>query len=179
MPLENRFKANRFNKRIEIDKTNRIGERKSLGFGDDKFDFGSALKSVDIDYLEFINYFPRRKDSKFKFVKSEYLKLLNGTANLDERYEMKLVNVEDGFNEVKITLIYSKTLEKNIEHLPLMYKLKNLEDKQLQFYVINENNSFKVCFIDIYHLAIPTKKQNTKDEYNAYCLNRYGLENLR
>ena len=112
MPLENRFKANRFNKRIEIDKTNRIGERKSLGFGDDKFDFGGALKSVDIDYLEFINYFPRKKDSKFKFVKSEYLKLLNGTANLDERYEMKLVNVEDGFNEVKITLIYSKTLEK-------------------------------------------------------------------
>lgn len=179
MHLEKQFSSNRFKRKIEIDKTNHVGERRSLGFGDDKFDFSDALKSVNINYLEFTNFFSRRKDSKFKFVKTEYLKLSNGTANLDETYEMKLVNTEDNFNEIKLSFIYSETLGKPINVFPLMYKLKNLKDKQVQFYIISDNNKFKVCFIDIYHLAIPTKKQNTKEEYNSKSYNGYGLENLK
>ena len=60
-----------------------------------------------------------------------------------------------------------------------MYKLKNLTNNELQFYVRNENSKYKVCFIDIFHLAIPTKHQNTKAMYEVYSCNSYGLEHLK
>ena len=73
-------------------------------------------------------------------------------VNLDEEYEMKFVNLDNKFNELKI-----KTINKRIKNLLRLYKLKNLDNQELQFYVKQEEKKYKVCFIDIYHLAIPTK----------------------
>lgn len=73
-------------------------------------------------------------------------------VNLDEEYEMKFVNLDNKFNELKI-----KTINKRIKNLLRLYKLKNLDHQKLQFYVKQEEKKYKVCFIDIYHLAIPTK----------------------
>lgn len=175
----NLFNHNHFNKNIKIDKTNHIQNRKSLGFGDDKFNFDDALKSIDIPYLEFVNFFINNKEALFKFTKKEYKKLLFGNVNLDEEYEMKIVNVEYGFNEFKIQTIWEKTQEKKIEVLPIIYKLKCLGNENLQFYVTSENNCFKVCFIDIYHLGIPTKMQDTKTIYNKHKGKKYGLDKLK
>ncbi len=178
MHLGKQFKSNRFDK-PNIDKTNHIKDRKSFGFGEDIFDFDDALKSVNISCLEFTNYFHDRKDVKFKFVKKEYNRLLNQRVNLDDEYEMKIVNTEDGFNGLKLKMIYSDTLGKEVRDFPLMYKLKNLANNELQFYVKNENSKYKVCFIDIFHLAIPTKQQNTKAMYEVNSCNTYGLDHLR
>lgn len=175
----NLFNHNRFNKKIEIDKTNHIKNRKSLGFGDDKFIFDNALKSIDISYLEFVNYFSSNKDMMYKFTKKEYKRLLFGMVNLDEEYEMKAVNVEYGFNEFKIKTLWEKTLGKNIDILPVMFKLKCWENENLQFYVVSKDNCFNVCFIDIYHLGIPTKEQDTKSIYNEHRGKQYGLDNLK
>jgi hypothetical protein len=168
---------NRF-KKIQIDKTNYINERKSLGFGEDEFDFSKALKSINIKPLEFTNYFKGKKDVLYKYVRKEYKKLINKIANLDEEYEMKLVNVDDNFNDIKIKKLYSDTHNIKIHTLPLMYKLKNLNNPNLQFYVVNEKNIFKVCFIDIYHLALPTKDEDTKTKYELNENNNYCLSNL-
>lgn len=178
MHLGKQFSSNKFNSNT-IDKSNHISNRKSLGFGDDEFDFDDALKSVNISCLEFTNYFDNSKDPMLKFTKKEYKRLLYGKVNLDEEYEMKLVNVEYLFNELKIKKIYSDTLGKEIKKLPLIYKLRNEQNKELQFYVTALNKKFKVCFIDIYHLAIPTKVQNTKAIYESHCHKNYCLSNLK
>lgn len=47
-------------------------------------------------------------------------------VNLDEEYEMKFVNLDNKFNELKIKTIYSKTINKRIENLPRLYKLKKI-----------------------------------------------------
>lgn len=179
MHLEKQFKSNEFKKRIKIDKTNHISERRSLGFSEDKFDFSEALKSINLSYLEFTNFFPNKKDVKFKFFRIEYNRLLNCIANLDDEYEMKVVNTEDGFNELKLKMIYSDTCGKEIREFPLMYKLKNLRNEEIQFYVISKDEIYKVCFIDIYHLAIPTKEQDATTKYIINSGNRYGLDNLK
>lgn len=179
MHLGKRFNNNNKFNRIEIDKSNHIKERKSLGFGEDKFNFDDALKSTNIPYLEFTNYFGGSKDPMLKFTKKEYKKLLCGNVDLDSEYEMKLVNVEYGFNELKIKKIYSDTLGKTVRDLPLIYKLRNEQNKELQFYVTSTNGSFKVCFIDIYHLVIPTKEQNTKEIYEKHSWKSYCLSNLK
>lgn len=178
MHLGKQFKSNRFTK-PSIDRNNYIKDRKSFGFGDDIFDFDDALKSVDISFLEFTNYFHDKRDVKYKFVKKEYNKLLNQQSDLDTEYELKVVNTEDGFNELKLKMIYSQTLGKEIREFPRMYKLKNLTNEELQFYVKCDNNIYKVCFIDIFHLAIPTKYQDTKAMYEVNSCNCYGLEHLK
>ncbi len=177
MHLDQRFKKNRL-KTIRIDKTNHVKNRKTFGFGEDIFDFSESLRSIDIEELNFINYFSGPRSVMFKFVKKEYKKLLHLKTDLDNEYEMKVVNVEHEFNKNKLTIIYSKTIEQEIEEIPLMYKLKNLINPNLQLYVICVNGVFKVCFIDIYHLAIPTKEQNVKEIYLENCNNRYDLSNL-
>lgn len=176
MLVENHFKKNRF-KNIKIDKTNYIKDRKILGFSDE-FDFSECFHSVSIDFLEFTNYFNSVKSQRFKFVKRECIRLKEQQVNLDEKYEMKIVNLDDNFNELKIKTIYSKTINKRIEKLPMLYKLKNLDNQELQFYVKEEEKKYKVCFIDIYHLAIPTKTQNTKQIFKEHVNDIVDLKEL-
>lgn len=156
--------GNRFNK-LNIDKTNHIKRRRILGFTDDEFDFSYSLSSVSIEALEFTNFFPSRKGSLFEFVQKKCKELKYGNVDLDNEYEMKFVNVEDTFVKLKIKTIYEKTQNIKINELPRMYKLKNLINAELQFYVMLCDKRFKVCFIDIYHLAIPVRGQNTKSKF--------------
>ena len=99
-------------------------------------------------------------------------------VNLDEEYEMKFVNLDNKFNELKIKTIYSKTINKRIKNLLILYKLKNLDHQKLQFYVKQEEKKYKVCFIDIYHLAIPTKTQNTKQIFKEHVNDIVDLKEL-
>lgn len=94
-------------------------------------------------------------------------------VNLDEEYEMKFVNLDNKFNELKI-----KTINKRIKNLLRLYKLKNLDHQKLQFYVKQEEKKSKVCFIDIYHLAIPTKTQNTKQIFKEHVNDMVDLKEL-
>lgn len=94
-------------------------------------------------------------------------------VNLDEEYEMKFVNLDNKFNELKI-----KTINKRIKNLLRLYKLKNLDHQKLQFYVKQEEKKSKVCFIDIYHLAIPTKTQNTKQIFKEHVNDIVDLKEL-
>ncbi len=176
MQLKNKKNQRFYN--TTIDKTDYINNRKSLGFGEDDFDFSKALYSVNIKSLEFTNYFRSKKEPMFKYVKSEYKKLLSHRADLDDEYEMKLVNVDDKFNEIKITKIFTETHQIKLLKLPLIYKLKNKINPNLQFFVMSENSIFKVCFIDIYHLAIPTKEQDAKSKYLENENNEISLEEL-
>lgn len=166
--------GNRF-KKITIDKTNHINNRHILGFGDDSFDFSEALTSISVEVLEFVNFFPSKNDSRFKFVQRKCKELKYGNADLDNEYEMKYVNVEDNFVKLKIKTIYEQTSGKRIYKLPKIYKLKNLINKELQFYVISYDKHFKVCFIDIYHLAIPTSTQDTKSIFYKHADDKINL----
>lgn len=179
MQLSSSFRTSSRFKKTKIDKTNHINERKALGFYEDKFDFENALFSINIELFEFTNYFRSKKEPMFKYVKSEYKRLMYGKSNLDEEYDMKLVNVDDTFNEMKIKKLYADTHSIKINALPLMYKLKNKQNPNLQFFVIMEDNIFKVCFIDIYHLAIPTKEQDAKSKYEENRNNKISLEELK
>ena len=171
------FNSNRF-KKNKIDLTNHIKDRKSFGFGSDKFDFSNSLKSINIKHLKFTNYFKSRKDVMFRYTRGEYKKLINNKADLDNDYEMKIVNIDEKDNELKIKELYEKTQNIKLHKFPMMYKLKNWINPNFQLYVINENKTFKVCFIDIYHLAIPTNVEDVDMKYDLNKNNNYCLSNL-
>ena len=53
-----------------------------------------------------------------------------------------------------------------------------MDNQELQFYVKQEKKKYKVCFIDIYHLAIPTKTQNTKQIFKEHVNDIVDLKEL-
>lgn len=53
-----------------------------------------------------------------------------------------------------------------------------MDYQKLQFYVKKEEKKSKVCFIDIYHLEIPTKTQNTKQIFKEHVNDIVDLKEL-
>ncbi len=181
--LGKQFKSNNIISNRSNKKNNHIADRSILDFGDDKFNFDDALKSVNIPIWSFTNYFKNRKDVMFKFTKREYSKLLNGTADLDNEYEFKTLEFNGSINLQKYLDIYSETIGYTITQLPIIYRFKNINNANLQFYVSSENKKIKVIFIDIYHLGILANDSETgKSSFENYEQNKnnnYCLSNLK
>ena len=166
-----------------------------IGFKPSKFksikkdiNFDYAMKSVNLDMLNFTNFFTK-KSALIKFFKKEYSCLKNGSVDIDDntKYVATIVNYKDPALELKIKLIIENTRKIKVDKLPkIIYKYKNRTNPEVQFYVTNNiQNEYEVLAIDLYHLLIPApdksrneKKEHSREKYEKYKYADYDLAEL-
>jgi len=149
--------------------------------------FNNAMNSVNLSMFNFTNFF-YKKSPLVKAFKKEYGGLKNGSIDIDDnnKYAATIVNYSDRALELKIKTIIEKTRNVRVNQLPLMYKYKNKQNPELQFYVANNtNNEYEVLAIDLYHLLIPAPDksrhettEHSKEKYEQYKLADYNLSEL-
>lgn len=157
-------------------------------FDDSKesFEIDEALKSVNIPQHFFSNYFKSNKDVMYKFFKKQYQLIKSSNYNILEYFELKNVEFKDNLSEKKIIDIIKETFDKEIE-LNKIYRFKNNDNPAFQLYVNKENdNSYKIIIIDLYHLVIPavdrfrgSKKAHIEKDYDRIKLYNYCLSNVK
>ena len=154
-----------------------------------KIDFGESLKSVNIENYMFTNYFANKK-LFYKFVKNNIKGIVNNRISLVDSslFETKLVNVDnDLFLKLKIESILNLTSENRVRVIPTLYKFKELNNKELQYYVEKiDVDNFIVRFIDLYHLVIPApdyergeKEEHSKEKYEFHKNDSINLSEIK
>ncbi len=168
-------------------KTN--NSRNMFGSPTCKIDFGESLKSVNIEMCMFTNYFANKKIF-YKFVKKNINDIVNNRISLVDSnfFETKLVNIDnDFFLELKIENILKLTTEKKVRTIPTLYKFKELNNKELQYYVEKiDVDNFVVRFIDLYHLVIPAPdyergetREHSKEKYELHKNDKINLSEIK
>lgn len=141
------------------------------------FDLSACKKSSKFEEYNFTNYFKNRKEL-FKYVKKEYNKFLNNRFDLDEglleEYEIKHFG---GERRKLLSKIIADNLNKKIGRLPIVYRLCNRNNKELQFYYYEANkNVYRIVAIDIFHLLMPANDRERtgikNDGVNKYNENK-------
>ena len=151
--------------------------------------FDKSLKSVNTgDLYRFTNFFPNKKNL-YKFVKRNISDILNNRISLIDSnlFEMKLVLINDYYLKLKITNILELTLNEKVRSLPTLYKFKEVNNKELQYYVEKINvDTYVVKFIDIYHLVIPSPnydlneiEEHSKEKYESNKDNKVNLSEIK
>jgi len=151
--------------------------------------FGNAMKSVNIDVLNFTNYLVKGSPL-VKFVRKQYMDLENQRVDINDqkKYIPTIVNFNNPFLTFKLTTIIEKTRRIKVDKLPqIVYKYKCKENPEFQIYVANNtNNEYEVLAIDLYHLIIPapdiTKKEtseHSKEKYETFKLANYDLSEIK
>ena len=168
-------------------KTN--NSRNMFGSTTCKIDFGESLKSVNIEMYSFTNYFANKKIF-YKFVKKNINDIVNDRISLVDSnlFETKLVNIDnDFFLKLKIENILGLMSEKKIRVIPTLYKFKELNNKELQYYVEKiDVDNFIVRFIDLYHLVIPAPdyekgetEEHSKEKYESHKNDDFNLSEIK
>lgn len=148
----------------------------------EKFEFNNNLKSNKIEELEFTNYLSSNKCNKY-FVLLEVCKNLYNNCYINKYF------VVDNFNWTKLNAkrvqdIINTINCEQIKENTVIYKLKNKEDQEIQFYVTKENNTLKLQLIDIYHIAIEainvrTGKADRKGIYKARKNSSFDIKEIQ
>lgn len=152
--------------------------------------FSKALKSVDTgDLTCFTNFFPSKKCNNYKFVKKNINDILSGQISLadEQNFEMKLVQIDGYFLEMKIKEIIKRTTGERIQDIPELYKFKEIHNKELQYYIVKiDSDNFEVKFIDIYHLVIPSPNkelgeitEQSKVKYHDHKMDKICLSEIK
>lgn len=174
-----KFNINRFQKRV-----NRF---KNPTFVDEEykeFDFNNNLKSSHIPELYFTNFVSSNLCGKYIKLTDICIKI---KANNNEWIKMFIPDeIEISRDIPKINRLYkiiSIVNDREIDRKELILKFKNLEDKEIQFYIKNENGILKLYLIDLYHLGIEAenKKIHRKDAkgiYNARKKCNYNIAKI-
>ena len=162
-----------------------------FGNRDVNVEFATSLKSVNTGNLScFTNFFPTRKCNNYKFVKKNIGDIVSNKITLvdDNLYEMRLVEFADNyFLEMKIRDIMECTFGNKVRNIPILYKFKELNNKELQYYVEKKDaDNFEVKFIDIYHLVIPAPnkyigetKENSAETYERHKNDKVCLSEIK
>lgn len=138
------------------------------------FDFSACKKSSNIAEDNFTNYFKNRKEL-YKYVKREYLRFRNNDFDLNdgllEEYELK----HFGGKRMKVLAkILMDNSNKKIGKLPIIYRLCNKNNKEIQFYYYEANpNVYRIVAIDIFHLLMPANDSERTDFKND-GINKYN-----
>ncbi len=154
-----------------------------------KVNFDFAMKSVNFPSLNFTNFFVK-KSPLIKFVRGEYIRLVDNKINLDDHtlYAPALVTYNnDPLLKLKLITIIEKTRNIKVDRLPIIYKFKNKENPEVQIYVANDiTNNYEVLAIDLYHLLIPAPDksrgetvEHSKEKYEKYKLADYNLSEIK
>lgn len=131
------------------------------------FDFSACKKSSKFPEEKFTNFFKNRKEL-FKYVRKEHYRFLNKEFNLQdgllEEYEIK----HFGGNRMKLlSKIISDNANKKIGRLPIIYRLCNIYNPELQFYYYEATeNVYRIVAIDLFHLLMPANDKERPDFKN-------------
>ena len=138
------------------------------------FDLSACTKSSNFEEYNFTNYFKNRKEL-YKFVKKEYNKFLNNRFDLNdgllEEYEIK----HFGGKRMKLlSKIIEDNINKKIGRLPIVFRLCNRYNKELQFYYYEASkNVYRIVAIDIFHLLM-TANDNERSDIKNDGINKYN-----
>lgn len=153
-----------------------------------KVNFDFAMNSVNLPSFDFTNFLVK-KSPLVKFVRGEYIKLLDNKIDLDDStlYAPTLVSYSDPLLKLKLITIIEKTRNTKVDKLPMIYKFKNKENQNFQIYVANDiTNNYEVLAIDLYHLLIPAPDksrgetvEHSKEKYEKYKLADYNLSEIK
>lgn len=164
-----------------------------------KFQNRKRFESEPIKEIKFKNYYSKNlKEYNFTnflkengdFNKKEILKEINLNNNikyLEKKFELKELHESKAKTDRVLNIInsYSNT---NVDDICKIKKYKNISDKEIQLYIIKNDNDYEVILIDIYHLGIPSEKHKLPNgitiksrndvKYNKFKENCYNISNI-
>lgn len=179
MCQNNKFSINRFKKRVNRFKNPTFVEESYKWF-----DFNNNLKSNHFAELYFTNFlssnlcnkYSRLNEicSKIKLNNNEWIKMFI-SDEIDIKLDIPKIN--------RLYKIMSLVNNKEINRDELILKFKNLEDKEIQFYIKKEHGVLKLYLIDLYHLGIEAEnrkihKADIRSIYNARKKCNYDISNI-
>ena len=174
-----KFSINRFNKRI-----NRFGSPTFVEEEYRGFDFADNLKSNNFPELYFTNFLSSNLCNKYLKLADICTKIKLNNNEWVKMFVADEIEIKTDIPKInRLYKIISLVNNKEINRNELVLKFKNLEDKEIQFYIKHENGSLKLCLIDLYHLGIEAvnKKINKADIrsiYNARKKCNYDISNI-
>ena len=111
------------------------------------------------------------------------------TCKIDFGESLKSVNIENYMftNYFANKKLFYKFVKNNIRVIPTLYKFKELNTKELQYYVEKiDVDNFIVRFIDLYHLVIPApdyergeKEEHSKEKYEFHKNDSINLSEIK
>lgn len=169
-----RIKHNKFqnSKRFESEPTKKINFRNYY--------------SKNLREYNFTNFLKENGD----FNKKKILKEINSNNNieyLEKKFELRELSESKAKTDRVLNIInsYSNT---NIDDICKIKKYKNVNDKEIQLYIIKNENEYEVVLIDIYHLGIPSEKHKLSNgvtiksrndvKYDKFKENCYNISNI-
>lgn len=156
--LENRVpKINTIQARV-----NRFNNPKWVTKQYNSFDFNNNLKSNNFSDLEFTNYVSSKECKKYKDLKDICFKIFCNKNELDNLFMAdELDNNVSVSKRKRLWNILNKINNTTISHDEIILKFKNKIDKEIQFYIKDDNGIFKLYMIDIYHIGIEATNKKT------------------
>lgn len=131
--------------------------------------------------LLFTNHLQRSKGQRIDVLKSSISDLLNNPNNLDFYFDGREISiitkadykkVDRMYNILKLYDIIPEEKQKIIKYAPnknffskYLKNTNNHRERGFQLFYTRENDDVKVYLIDLYHLVIPSKGNNTRREY--------------
>lgn len=133
----NTFKANRFQKRVDRFK-NPIFIEESY----DTFDFNGNLKSTNIPKLNFTNFTSSNLCKKYLDLKEICLCINANNSKWEKLFLADEVNMSIDIPKInRIYQIISIVNNREIERDELILKFRNIQDKEIQFFIKKENRN--------------------------------------
>lgn len=147
-----------------------------IEFGNLEMDF--AMKSINLEKEEFTNKCKSLASEQYKTIKELYYRYKNGENILADFCCEDLLPF-DNINRLKEIIKYN-LLGKEIPIYEI-YKFSYKENNKIRFYIKNDNENLKVVLIDLFHLALPSKRgYKTKEEMQkeTYLVNKSNSINI-
>ena len=178
---ENRFsKQNLIQIRVNRFNNPTFKTKKYLGFS-----FNDNLKSVNLNELEFTNYVKSRNCKKYLDLKRICIKLEKDKNELYKLFEAdELDSNTSVIKYERLLKILSIVNNREIQKEEIILKFKNKNDKEIQFYIKDENGIFMLYLIDIYHIGIEAKnKKNGRTDrkgiYRARSCFKFDIKEIQ
>ena len=167
--LENRIlKENQIQLRV-----NRFNSPTFIVEAYNSFDFNNNLKSVHLKDLEFTNYVSSKECKKYKDLQNICTRINHNKNELENLFIAdELENNTSVLKYERLLKILSAINNRQITQNEIILKFKNIVDNEIQFYIKNENGTFKLYMVDMYHIGIEAVNRKTgradrKGIYNA------------
>jgi len=147
------------------------------------FDFNKNLKSDKIEELEFTNYLSSNQCDKYFILLEICKKLYENFNNINKLFVTDEFD-SHRYNAQRVYDIMKAINNREIDKTTTIYKLKNKEDPEIQFYVSREKNILKLQLIDVYHIVIETvnRKNGRTDRkgiYNARANCKFDIKEIQ
>ena len=138
------------------------------------FDLSACKKSSKFEDYNFTNYFKNRKEL-YKFVKEEYNRFLyNRFDSNNDLLEDYIIKHFGGERKRLLKKIMEDNLNKKVGKLPIIFRLCNRYNREIQFYYYEANkNVYRIVAIDIFHLLMPAN-DNERSEIKNDGINKYN-----